>query len=233
MQAEVAFNLSKAREAIAHSCPDVVLLDLCFPDSAENGLELLAELAMYQPPVPVVVFTAQESFADRVKVARLGGRGFLQKPISPTEVMDAIAQVLQQSSTAEAKLLIVDDDPSLLDFLRTLLEPWGFKLTLLDDPKQFWNTLEQSAPDLLILDVDMPELSGIDLCQVVRNDPGWSELPVLVLSARTDAETVQRVFTAGADDYVNKPIVGPELVARVLNRLERVQILGKLRNLGG
>jgi DNA-binding response OmpR family regulator len=173
----------------------------------------------------VLVFTAQESFTHRVQVARLGGRGFLQKPVAPVEVFEGISQVLQQSRTPEAKLLIVDDDPLVLNFLRSLLEPWGFKLTLLDDPQQFWNVLEASAPDLLLLDVEMPELSGIDLCQVVRNDPRWSELPVLFLSAHTDAEIVHRVFTAGADDYVNKPIVGPELVARVLNRLERAQIL--------
>ncbi len=233
MQAQIATNLSQAREVLAHSQPDVVLLDLCFPDSAENGLGLLAELATYQPPVPVVVFTAQQNFADRVKVARLGGRGFLQKPVSPAQAMEALAQVLQQSSPSEAKLLIVDDDPHLLDFLRTLLEPWGFKLTLLNDPQQFWETLEQTVPDLVILDVEMPELSGIDLCQVVRNDPRWSELPVLFLSAHTDAKTVHQVFTVGADDYVNKPIVGPELVARVLNRLERAQILRNWRKLMG
>ena len=224
MQAEVATSLAQARKAIAQTRPDVVLLDLCFPDSTESGFELLAELTTYIPPVPVVVFTAQESFADRVKVARMGGRGFLQKPVSPDQVWQAISQVLQQSSTPEAKLLIVDDDLQLLDFLRTLLEPWGFNLTLLNDPQQFWNTLEQFVPDLLILDVEMPNLSGIDLCQVVRNDPRWSDLPVLFLSARTDSQTVHQVFTAGADDYVNKPIVGPELVARVLNRLERTKI---------
>lgn len=232
MQALVATDLSIARETIASSRPNVVLLNLC-PDSVENGFGLLAELTSLKPPVPVLVFTTQESFVDRVKVARLGGRGFLQKPVSPAQVMDAIAQVLQQSTTPEAKLLIVDDDPQMLDVMRTLLEPWGFKLTLLENPKQFWDTLEQFAPDLLILDVEMPELSGIDLCQVVRNEPRWSDLPVLFLSAHTDAETVRRVFTAGADDYVYKPIVGPELVSRVLNRLERTQILRKLAETDG
>ncbi|MGB8701888.1 MAG: response regulator, partial [Thermosynechococcaceae cyanobacterium] len=63
---------------------------------------------------------------------------------------------------------------------------------------------------------------------VVRNDPHWSDLPILFLSAHTDAETVCRVFTAGADDFVNKPIMGPELVARILNRLERLQMIRKL-----
>ena len=231
IKAELATNLSQACQAIAQAQPDVVLLDLCFPDSAEDGFKLLAELTTSQPPVPVLVFTATDSFADRVKVARLGGRGFLQKPISPTQVMDILTQVLQKSQIPEAKLLIVDDDPHLLDFLQTLLEPWGFKLTLLDNPQQFWKTLLQSAPDLLILDLEMPELSGIDLCQVVRHDPNWSELPVLFLSVHTDAHIVQQVFTAGADDYINKPIVGSELIARVLNRLERTQLWRKRQTL--
>ena len=233
IQADIASDLAKAREAIAHIRPDVVLLDLCFPESPENGFDLLTELTLEQPSVPVIVFTAQESFTQRVKVARLGGRGFLQKPVTPAQAMEAIAQLLQQSSKTEAKLLLVDDDPQILDVVRTLLEPWGFNLTLLDDPQQFWDTLEQTAPDLLILDVEMPELSGIALCQVVRNDPRWSELPVLFLSGRTDIETIQSVFTVGADDYVSKPIVGPELVARILNRLERTKILRKLRKFIG
>jgi len=231
MQAEAASSISQAKKAIAHWRPDVVLLDLCFPDSKHNGFQLLGELATAKAPIPVIVFTAQESFADRVKVARLGAQGFLQKPISPAHVMEAIAQVLQQSGTPHANVLVVDDDLQLLDFLRTLLQPWGFNLTLLNDPQQFWKTLENSAPDLLILDVEMPHLSGIDLCQVVRNDPRWSELPILFLSARTDSETVHRVFSVGADDYVNKPVMGPELIARMLNRLERVQMLRKLRTL--
>jgi DNA-binding response OmpR family regulator len=231
MQAESASSISQARKAIACFHPDVVLLDLCFPESKSNGFQLLKELATSANPIPVLVFTAQESFIDRVKVARLGAQGFLQKPVSPTHVLEAIAKVLQKSDTPQANVMIVDDDPELLDFLRTLLEPWGFKLTLLNDPQQFWKTLEKCSPDLLILDVEMPQLSGIDLCQVVRNDSHWSELPILFLSARTDSDTVHKVFSVGADDYVNKPVLGPELIARMLNRLERVQILSKLKKL--
>ena len=231
IQAEVASSRSQARKAIVCFQPDVVLLELAFGNSVDSGFELLEELATAAPPIPVLVFTTEESFANRVKVARMGGQGFLHKPASPTQVMEAIAQILQQSGTPQAKVLVVDDDPQLLEFLCTLLEPLGFKLTLLNDPQEFWNTLEETAPDLLILDVEMPDFSGIDLCQVVRNDPYWSELPILFLSARTDIDTVHQVFAVGADDYISKPIVGPELVARMLNRLERTQILRKLRKL--
>jgi DNA-binding response OmpR family regulator/HPt (histidine-containing phosphotransfer) domain-containing protein len=227
MQAEAVTNVSTAKEAIARTRPNIVLLDLSLRDPPENSLGLIAELATYIPPVPVVVLAAQEAFTERINVARLGGRGFLQKPISPTAVMEAIAQVLEQSVPPAAKLLIVDDDPQMLDFLHRLLTPWGFRLTPLNDPKQFWDILRQTVPDLLILDIEMPELNGLDLCKVVRNDPNWSDLPVLFLSAHTDPETVHQVFAVGGDDYVNKPILGPELVARILNRLERINALAR------
>jgi diguanylate cyclase (GGDEF)-like protein len=106
-----------------------------------------------------------------------------------------------------------------------LLEPWGMGVTGLDNPQQFWQVLTATSPDLLILDVAMPQFSGIDLCQAVRTDPRWQNLPILFLTAHRDADTVQQVFRAGADDYISKPIVGPELLTRVLNRLERNRFL--------
>jgi diguanylate cyclase (GGDEF)-like protein len=234
MQVEIAANPTEARTLMQQvsdglrSCPDVVLLDLNFANSAESGFRLLAELAQHHPAIPSVVLTAQESFGDRLRVARLGGKGFLQKSATPTQVLEAIAQVLQQSAMPEAKILVVDDDPQILDVLQTLLQPWGFQLTLISNPQHFWEAMEQTIPDLLILDFEMPDLTGIDLCQVIRNDPRWGNLPILFLSAHTDAATIQQVFTVGADDYVAKPIVGPELISRILNRLERTQILRKL-----
>ncbi|KAM3093431.1 response regulator, partial [Phormidesmis sp. 146-12] len=217
-----ATSLAEAREIIQQQPPDVILLDLSFPDSIEDGFGLLAEVASF---IPVIVFTASEGFVDRVRVARLGGRSFLQKPISSSQVIATVVHVLQQSNQTQTKLMMVDDDPQVLDFLRTILQPWGFHLTLVDQPQQAWQLLEQVNPDLLILNIEMPGLNGIDLCQVIRNDRRWDALPVLFLSAHSDSQTIAQVFGAGADDYVSKPIVESELVARVLNRLERVQLL--------
>lgn len=74
----------------------------------------------------------------------------------------------------------------------------------------------------------MPELSGIDLCKTIRDDPRWGGLPILFLTAHTDVDTMHKVFAVGADDYVNKPIVAPELVTRILNRLQRTRLLRSL-----
>ncbi len=225
MRAELAQNLTAARQAITRERPHVILLNLSFSETSEDGLTLLAELAAQASPIPVVVMTARDTFVDRVQVARLGGRGFLLKPRSPAQLLEAVMTLLTQTPTAPAYILAVDDDPQVLAGLRALLEPHGCRLTTLDDPLRFWDTLEEIVPDLLILDVDMPHLDGTVLCRVVRNDRRWCDLPILCLTAHTDAATMQRILTAGADDYVRKPIVGSELVARMNNRLERSRLL--------
>ena len=155
----------------------------------------------------------------------MGGNVFLEKPISPNKILKIVTQELYRTQKAEAKILIVDDDLQLLAALSTLLTPWGFQIKTLADPQQFWQTLAVSSPDLLILDIEMPGFSGIELCKVVRSDPIWSELPVLFLSSHNNPEIVHQVFAVGADDYVQKPIVEPELIARILNRLERTRII--------
>ncbi len=125
----------------------------------------------------------------------------------------------------EAKVMVVDDDKLVSRLVRTLLEPWGLQVTILDDPQQLWEQLDAVTPDLLILDVQMPDTNGIQLCKMIRNNPKWAWLPILFLTGQRDALTIQNVFAAGGDDYVSKPVVAPELITRIFNRLERARLL--------
>ncbi|BAY24171.1 multi-component transcriptional regulator, winged helix family protein [Calothrix sp. NIES-2100] len=230
LQVTIATSIENARHVIYREHPSVVLLDPSVSDNQEESWSLLAELSQNQPPVPVLVLTEQSDFTHRLQLARNGGHTFLQKPMPTPQVLEAITQVLQQAPHAEAKILAVDDDPQILALLQTLLSPWGLKVIGLEDPRQFWTTLQTVSPDLLILDVEMPYTNGIEICKVVRNDPHWSELPILFLTVHSDAEIVNQVFSVGADDFVSKPIVGPELVTRIINRLERIKLLRRVTN---
>lgn len=229
LHVETATDLKTAWHVIHHHHPQVVLLDPTFSERSEDGTSLLVELGRQTPPIPALVFSARTGLEERLEMARRGGRVFLPKPISTTQALEAVMQVVNANSIdSEARILAVDDDPSILMALKTLLEPWGLHLTPLADPRDFWNVLESSAPDLLILDVEMPYLNGVELCQIVRNDLRWSSLPILFLTAHTNAEVVNQVFSAGADDFISKPILGPEVINRIMNRLERVKLLRSL-----
>ncbi|ABA25249.1 multi-component transcriptional regulator, winged helix family (plasmid) [Trichormus variabilis ATCC 29413] len=214
---ETVTDLTLARQRLQYLTPDAIILDLTFPNTTESGLTLLAQLKHQFSTIPVLVLTGLGDLTKRVEVTRLGANAFLQKPATPTEVFQAVSQLLHRIDTINARLLIVDDDPALLSILEAQLQPWGFQVTTLADSSQFWQYLEATTPDLLLLDVAMPGFSGIELCQVVKSDPRWSRLPVLLLSAHADADTLYRALAAGADDYILKPIVEADLIQRILN----------------
>ena len=119
--------------------------------------------------------------------------------------------------------MVVDDDPQITRALTTMLKRRGITVTALNDPLRFWSVLDELKPNLIMLDLEMPKLSGIELCRVVRNDRRWSELPVVFLTGHTDQVSVTRIFAAGADDYVGKPFVAAELMMRIESRLKGVK----------
>ncbi|NJR52805.1 MAG: response regulator [Leptolyngbyaceae cyanobacterium CSU_1_3] len=225
LRIEIATDLSMARKYFYHNHPSIVLFDPNTFNHNSDSLIFLSELHQFKPSVPILILTAQTDLAYRLELARQGRQTFLPKPASPTEILETISKILQKTSPPETKILIVDDDPKILAMLQSLLKPWGLNAATLDDSRQFWQTLEAIEPDLLILDVEMPHVNGIELCQMVRDDARWSELPILFLTAHTDAELINQAFAIGADDFVSKPIAITELTTRILNRLERKRVL--------
>lgn len=127
------------------------------------------------------------------------------------------------SSLVGRRILVVDDEPMISRALTTLLGKRGMSVTAVNDPLRFWTVLDETKPNLILLDLEMPKISGTELCRVVRSDPRWSELPVIFLTGHTDQASVQRVFAAGADDYVGKPFVPAELMMRIESRLTGVK----------
>ncbi|MEK9511103.1 MULTISPECIES: response regulator [Limnospira] len=201
--------------------PQVVLLNF----DRYPFRQLLVDLTQQKPPIPTVVFTTQGDISKRVEVVRLGGSAFLEKPVTIERAIAVVRDVFRQYYAINTRVMIVDDDPQMLAAIQGLLQPWGIQTITLDDPRQFWKTLESSHPDLLVLDIEMPHLNGIELCQIVRNDPRWRGLPVLFVTAQTDRQIREQVFQAGADDYLTKPFTGSELATRIVNRLKRTQNL--------
>jgi DNA-binding response OmpR family regulator len=167
------------------------------------------------------------TIVERQRLERLVGK--LQQELSGEPTFGNTTILSAESSVAElpalaGKILAIDDDPAILCQLELILAPWGFDVIGVSDPRNFWEQLNEQAPDLLILDIEMPESSGIELCQTVRDDPQWGDRPILFITASTSPTHLRQAFAAGGDDFIRKPILEPELIARVLARLEPRQI---------
>jgi len=218
-------NIAQCKEQIS-----IVLLAL----KQSEDLAQLSTLKQYFPTIPVLVIADRsqddpdEILHERVEVARRGGDRYLLQPINPSEIFAVVNQLITEhrsrtdrvSDPKKSKIMIVDDDPLILEFTANLLQPWGLQVTCLENPLEFWQVLTATQPDLLILDWEMPTFKGIELCQVIRNDSQWMSLPILMVTAHQDADIISQAFAAGCDDFVRKPIIEPELIARILKHLQ-------------
>jgi diguanylate cyclase (GGDEF)-like protein len=165
---------------------------------------------------------------DQLLEVRSSSEAGLPTGASPLAQTQPLLEQKPPTQSNSTTVLVVDDDPVFLAALRPMLEPWGIQMVGLDTPLRFWDVLQSTAPDLLILDVNMPDTNGIELCQVVREDPEWQGLPIIFLTAHCERETVQQVYAAGADDYITKPVLAQELLTRITNRLDRARQLQAL-----
>jgi DNA-binding response OmpR family regulator len=121
-------------------------------------------------------------------------------------------------ATASARVLVVEDDEAIADVLRRSLRAEGHEVRSAGDGAEALTAAEQFAPDLVVLDLGLPRLDGMEVCRRLRAE---SDMPILMLTARTETEDRVRGLDSGADDYLPKPFEREELLARIRALLRR------------
>lgn len=121
------------------------------------------------------------------------------------------------------RILVVDDEPDVTELLKYQLEQEGYACEALNDPVLFVGRARAFHPDLLIFDIMMPEMTGLQLCRIVRSDPAMQHIPIIFLTARGETEDRVKGLETGADDYLSKPFNSKELLLRVKNVLNRAK----------
>jgi len=125
-----------------------------------------------------------------------------------------------QAELKDTKILIVDDTPANLDLLRDMLAPGGCKIFFATSGEQSLRIAADVSPDIILLDVMMPQLDGFETCRRMQADAAMRNIPVVFVTAKTDVEDLARGFEVGAVDYITKPVKQPEVLARVRTHLK-------------
>jgi DNA-binding response OmpR family regulator len=117
------------------------------------------------------------------------------------------------------RILIVDDEPNIVLSLEFLMQHEGWETVIARDGEAALDALGMEKPDLVILDVMLPRMSGFDVCERIRSDPRWRDVRILMLTAKGRETEIARGMRAGADAYVTKPFSTKDLVAQVRGML--------------
>ena len=117
------------------------------------------------------------------------------------------------------KILVVDDDPAIAEMLTIVLEAEGLEPIAVNDGNEAISTFREHDPDLILFDLMLPGMNGVDICRAIRTE---SSVPIVMLTAKTDTVDVVLGLESGADDYITKPFKPKELIARIRARLRRI-----------
>jgi diguanylate cyclase (GGDEF)-like protein len=175
--------------------------------------------------LPLAFLSAEDDVDRRIAAAHAGASLFLPKPIDPYAFGAAVEQMLALGRKEKMRVLIVDDDPAFVACVVEVLERDGIVVHSAPDARHLVELLDSVHPDLVLLDAVLPHVSGWDAIRIVRTTAEHRDVPILFLTGRTDLASRVAAFEAGADDYLGKPLVSEELLARVRVRLDRRRLI--------
>jgi CheY-like chemotaxis protein len=128
-----------------------------------------------------------------------------------------------------SKVLIVDDNPQILELLEAYLEPLNLRVQLAPDGEAALAAVEREEPDLILLDIMMPRRSGFEVCRILKEDPRYRDIPIIMVTALNEPGDMERARESGGDDFLTKPVNKLELLARVQNLLKLREMKQPLR----
>lgn len=236
---EAEDGFSALAKAVASPRPDLITLDVEMPklDGFATCRKLREEryarffADQKNKMVPVIFVTSVDTLEARSLGFQLGAIDFINKPFAKGAILAAVNKILRPENLLKGlTALVVDDSQLVRNLVSKTLEQQGVKVLEAVNGREAFATAQNfySEIDLVVTDFNMPEMNGDELCHLLRRDLKMDQVPIIFLTARTEKEIILDIFRAGATDYIIKPFVQEEVLARIKVHLEVRRLLKEL-----
>jgi DNA-binding response OmpR family regulator len=207
-------QLADAEKAAPGERPDLLLVDTLL--AGEDVTRAWSQHAyLLQLGCPLIFISSADDFESRLRASQLGAQGYFLKPLDMPLLISRMVQLFEQRQAPPQRVLIVDDDLVLAEHYRLVLQSAGMEAEVLQQPQQIMEKISAMHPELILMDMHMPQYSGADLAGVIRQYHNWANLPLVYLSAETDIDIQNKALKRGADDFLTKPISDAQLISAV------------------
>ncbi len=198
----------QALERVKQMVYDLVILDLMLPKMDGRALSLKLKENPQTAKIPVMVLTAysqREEFNAIKKDVTLAA--YLQKPVPMEKLLTEIGQILKPSEhKKKEKVLLIDDDEELCEMLSFGLTDAGYSPDIVGNGKSAKEYLSRNVPDIILADIMMPDMNGIELCQWIHSQPRTRDVPIIQMSALSNEAIIEDSADTGVMDYITKPV---------------------------
>lgn len=227
-EVESVFELNKVIEAIKQFSPNLIVSDVSFPEGELAGIELISELSARLENTPVIFISSHQDIKERLAAVRANGVAYFTKPLNISALVNQVSEISERRDIEPYHVLVVDDDPSLVDLTVFILNSAGLDAYGITDPLKTLEQISLNKPDLILMDVNMPACSGIEMAKVIRQQPSLSGIPIIFLSSEADADIQFQAALDGGDDFLSKPFDVHKLPILIESKAKRARALSSL-----
>lgn len=228
-QVERLPRLQDLEAALYEKIPAILIIDTDFESSHLAGIHEVMRLSAAGFTIPPTIFVSEtNSFDSRLHAVRAGGQAFLLKPVDILVLTERIDEILERDCPRLYRVMIIDDDIELAQYYSEILKRVGMITEVLNDPELVLERMANFRPELILMDVYMPNCDGVELSKVIRQDPSYLDIPIIFLSSENDIQKQIAAVKVGADDFLNKPIAPELLISSLSSRAERYRALRSL-----
>ena len=208
--------------AIGHAGESRTAIAAVVSDRVEAPLDLCRSLA---GRCPTILISDESDFAFRLAAVRAGVVAIIRRPVNPTEISEWLLYLDALETPADVSVLIVDDDWLAAEINASVLRSDGMTVTTVTDPAKAVEAIEALGPDIVLMDMQMPGIGGVELARVIRQSMHFVSLPIVFLSAERDEDRQLAARRQGGDDFIKKPVQPDMLVSLVRLRADRAKLL--------
>ena len=209
-------ELDSFAEAFTKEIPSAIIMDIVFEEGDVAGADKISELKKQLDFFPPVIFiSVRNDIQARLAAAAAGAQRYFTKPIDVNKLSQTLDGLIERTAIKPFRILFVDDDENLLTYYETVLLAAGLEVRTLSNPLNCLDVLEEFNPDVIVLDVYMPECTGPELARVIRQDDKWSITPIMFLSTETDIDVQLDAMNLGGESFMLKPITARHLLSVV------------------
>ncbi|WP_124949641.1 GGDEF domain-containing response regulator [Sulfuriferula thiophila] len=203
-----------------------VVMDVMFPLGMAEGPDAISEyMRRTDKAVPVIFISSRDDLAARMQAVRAGGTDYLTKPLDMNELVDRLDTLTLVTPSDPYRILIIEDSPPLADFYGHILHAAGMETLVLHEPSRMLENLSDFNPDLILMDMYLPDYRGDELAKVIRQQHRYVSVPIVYLSSETDIKRQLDALRFGGDDFLTKPMNPEHLVSAVTHRAQRYRVL--------
>jgi diguanylate cyclase (GGDEF)-like protein len=221
-------DTAELQEMLVAVAPHLVIVDAPFQSALESIGEQIRNIrARLNRRLGLLTFSESAELPVRLRAMRAGADSFISLPARSAEVMARIAELLEADTSDPFRILIVEDDRSQAIFAESILRKAGMSTSAVTDPLAALDELDRFRPELILMDLYMPNCSGLELTAIIREREQFINTPIVFLSGEQDQEKHFEALNAGGDDFLSKPIRPKHLISAVTNRVRRARALAR------